>query len=179
MKSPILSIIPQRSSLNLFFLLLVLLFFLPNQVSHAKLGESPQQIEKRFGVCIEGVKPLEPATKAGSYLKDSWSIKVGFFNEKACYEIFTKTDASGLKIDEIKEFLKESIGHSEWKETKSMSTQQRQWASLDLKAGAVYDMVEHRLFIMTKEFMKNSISWADENEDPEKFEPFKAIPKAK
>ncbi len=78
--------------LTIYFFLFFLFFPILSQFAQAKLGESPRQIEERFGVCIEGILPLEPATKAGSYMKDSWNITVGFLNEKACYEIFTKTD---------------------------------------------------------------------------------------
>lgn len=58
----------------------------------ARLGETPQQIEARYGKPLETAKPDSPATNAEVYAKNGFRIEVGFYEGKSYYEQFRRID---------------------------------------------------------------------------------------
>jgi hypothetical protein len=83
----------------------VLLCFLFLAVSaQARLGETVQEIENRYGKPLKGVKAETPASVAGVYEKNGFRIIVGFYQNKSYYEQISKIDpekpSSCLEISE-------------------------------------------------------------------------------
>jgi hypothetical protein len=71
----------------------VLLFFLlPVITAQARLDETIQEIETRYGKPLKGVNAESPATVAGVYEKNGFRITVGFYQNRAYYEKFQKVD---------------------------------------------------------------------------------------
>ena len=70
-------------------LLCLLLSAIP---AYARLGETTEQIEARYGKPIQATKPESPATDAEVYEKNGFQITVGYFERRSCYEQFRKVD---------------------------------------------------------------------------------------
>src|SRR5437870_700320 len=58
----------------------------------ARIDETVQEVEGRYGKAIKGIKPEGPATVAGLYQKNGFRIIVGFCQGKSYYELFQKLD---------------------------------------------------------------------------------------
>src|ERR1017187_9069927 len=71
---------------------LLLCFLLLAVPAHARLGETTEQIEARYGKPIKATKPESPATDAEVYEKNGFQITVGFYEGKSYYEQFRKID---------------------------------------------------------------------------------------
>lgn len=72
----------------------VLLSALPVQ---ARLYETIQKIETRYGKPIKTVKPEYTATSAALYETNGFRIIVGFYKDSSCYEQFQKPDPKNPK----------------------------------------------------------------------------------
>jgi hypothetical protein len=70
-------------------LLCLLLLTVP---AYARLGETTQQIEARYGKPIKATKPESPATDAEVYEKNGFEITVGYYEGKSYYEEFRKPE---------------------------------------------------------------------------------------
>jgi len=70
-------------------LLCLLLLAVP---AYARLGETSEQIEARYGKPIKATKPEGPATDAEVYEKNGFQITVGYHEGKSYYEEFRKPD---------------------------------------------------------------------------------------
>ena len=70
-------------------LLCLLLLAVP---AHARLDETTEQIEARYGKPLSDIKPESPATVARVYEKNGFRIAVGFYEGKSYYEQFQKVD---------------------------------------------------------------------------------------
>jgi hypothetical protein len=71
---------------------LLLCFLLLAVPAHARLGETTQQIEARYGKPIRATKPESPATDAQVYEKNGFRITVGYYEGKSYYEQYQKID---------------------------------------------------------------------------------------
>ena len=71
-------------------LLLFLLFL--TVPAYARLDETTEQIEARYGKPLSDIKPENPATAANVYEKNGFHITVGFYEGKSYYEQFRKID---------------------------------------------------------------------------------------
>ena len=60
-------------------LLCLLLSAIP---AYARLGETTEQIEARYGKPIQATKPESPATDAEVYEKNGFQITVGYFERR-------------------------------------------------------------------------------------------------
>ena len=72
----------------------ILLYFLLLAIpAYARLGETSEQIEARYGKPIKATKPESPATDAEVYEKNGFQIMVGYYEGKSYYEQFRKPEA--------------------------------------------------------------------------------------
>jgi hypothetical protein len=71
---------------------ILLCFLLLAVPAHARLGETTQQIEARYGKPLSDIKPERPATDAKVYEKNGFRIAVGFYEGKSYYEQFQKPE---------------------------------------------------------------------------------------
>jgi hypothetical protein len=71
-------------------LLLFLLFL--TVPAYARLDETTEQIEARYGKPLSDIKPESPATAAKVYEKNGFHITVGYYEGKSYYEQFRKID---------------------------------------------------------------------------------------
>lgn len=98
-------------------LLCFLLLAIP---AYARIGETVQEIQTRYGKALKGVKAEYPATVAGIYEKNGFSIIVGFYQNKSYYEQFKKIDltkkAPALPIDQLEQetLLKANCSGCNW-----------------------------------------------------------------
>lgn len=70
----------------------LLFLFLLAMPSYARIDETVQEIQTRYGKPLRGVKVEYPATVAGLYQKNGFQIVVGFYQNKSYYEQFRKID---------------------------------------------------------------------------------------
>ena len=73
-------------------LALLLCFLLLAVPAYARLDETTEQIEARYGKPLSDMKPESPATVARVYEKNGFHIAVGFYEGKSLYEQFQKVD---------------------------------------------------------------------------------------
>ena len=85
-------------------------FLLLAATSQARLNETVQEIEARYGKVIKSVKPEYTATAARVYQKNGFRITVGFYNNGSCYEQFQKVDPKNPNaVLEISETERDSL----------------------------------------------------------------------
>lgn len=129
--------------------LLVLLF----TTSHARIGESQEEIEKRYGKSKKDTAPLEPATIAKWYLKSGLAISVGFLDGKSCYEFYMKGERKEFSDAEIEALLEANQGKSKFKKKDGLSINP-EWETEDGKTLAHYSKIEGNLTICSQEWME-------------------------
>ena len=71
---------------------ILLCFLLLAVPAYARLWETTQQIEARYGKPIKATKPESPATDAEVYEKNGFQITVGYYDGKSYYEEFRKPE---------------------------------------------------------------------------------------
>jgi hypothetical protein len=71
---------------------LLLCFLLLAAPAFARLGETTEQIEARYGKPTKTAKPESPATDAKVYEKNGFRITVGYYEGKSYYEQFGKPE---------------------------------------------------------------------------------------
>jgi hypothetical protein len=71
---------------------LLLSFLLLAAPAYARLGETTEQIEARYGKPTRAAKPESPATDAEVYEKNGFDITVGYYEGKSYYEEFRKPE---------------------------------------------------------------------------------------
>ena len=76
---------------------ILLCFLLLAVPACARLGETSEQIEARYGKPIKATKPESPATDAEVYEKNGFQITVGYYEGKSYYERFLKSDPENSK----------------------------------------------------------------------------------
>ena len=131
----------------------LLCFLLLAVPAYARIGETTQQIEARYGKSIETTRPKCPATVAELYDKNGFRIMVGFYEGKSYYEEFQKIDPekpnSYLEITETErswllkaneKFRFSPLGST--MVTAQDGTQHEEWryVSLDRQAEAIYGL---------------------------------------
>jgi hypothetical protein len=85
-------------------------FLLLAATSQARLYETVEQIEARYGKAVKSVKPEFTATAARVYQKNGFRITVGFHNNGSCYEQFQKVDPKNPNaVLEISEAERDSL----------------------------------------------------------------------
>jgi hypothetical protein len=72
-------------------------FLLLAATSQARLFETVEQIESRYGKPIKPIKPEYTATSASLYETNGFRIIVGFYKDSSCYEQFQKPDPENPK----------------------------------------------------------------------------------
>lgn len=70
----------------------LLFLFLLALPATARIDETVQEIQTRYGKALKGVKAEYPVTVAGLYQKNDFQITVGFYQGKSYYEQFQKID---------------------------------------------------------------------------------------
>src|ERR1039457_4135935 len=71
---------------------ILLCFLLLAVPAYARLDETTEQIQARYGKPLSDIKPESPATVARVYEKNGFRIAVGFYEGKSYYEQFRKID---------------------------------------------------------------------------------------
>jgi hypothetical protein len=95
----------------------------------ARLDETVQEIEARYGKVLKGVKAEYPATVAGLYQTNGFLITVGFYQNKSYYEQFQKIYPKKPNLiqpiteDERVILLKANCKRCDWKERNPVTEQ--------------------------------------------------------
>src|ERR1043166_268150 len=104
----------------------------------ARLGETPKEIEARYGKPISSAPHEKPATVANTYTASGFEIIVEFMGDKSVYERFQKPEILMSK-GEIEVLLEANKGASSWKEVSPAEANTRKWEREDGGAVAFYD----------------------------------------
>lgn len=78
-------------------IVLLFCFLVLSTSAFARLDETVQEVEARYGKPLKGAKAESPATIAGLYEKNGLRITIGFCQDKSCYEQFQKIDPKNPK----------------------------------------------------------------------------------
>ncbi len=102
------------------FLLALAFVVLAAVTAHARLGETVEEIAKRYGKSTTGLYPVEYVHRdygdiQAWYEKDDLKLLVVFKDDKSQYEQVAKKDTTAvLSQSEIRAFLDANAGGSEW-----------------------------------------------------------------
>ena len=141
----------------------VLAVMLPSW-SWARLGETPEQCEERYGApIVSKVLPMDSIAPGGVvtlYRKSGLEIKVLYFNGTAGEVRFEKSEKDALGFaeefsqTEIESLMEANGGGKEWQDGGPSSGGGKMWALIDQSAYAIYSKPENSLQFTTAEFYK-------------------------
>jgi len=141
----------------------VLAVMLPSW-SLARLGETPEQCEDRYGAPIVSkvlaVDSIVPGGVVTLYRKSGLEIKVLYFNGTAGEVRFEKSEKDALGFaeefsqTEIESLMGANGGGKEWQDGGPSSGGGKMWALIDQSAYAIYSKPENSLQFTTAEFYK-------------------------
>ena len=132
--------------MKMFLLLLVPLIF--NTSAFARVGETTEQVDKRYG------RPLETTRSNGEsrrYSFRGFTIVVGFERGISECELYLKSDSSRMLQTEIQGLLQANTGSSPWREEPEENTNNYIYWSKDKRTRiAIYTLATHTLMITSK-----------------------------
>lgn len=152
------------------------------QQASARIGETPEQCEVRYGKPVR----IEKKDESKIYLKTGFRINIFFIEGKAVTMIFEKMDKDLSRIshqittNEVQSLLQSNSGGKEWEEVMLPEERRRVmtdkywpklWKTKDGERKAVWDTSGHRLLITTTDLLKNVMP-EDENVLKKKMEGF-------
>jgi hypothetical protein len=122
-------------------LILLLLFcFVLSITSVARIGETPEQLEKRYGAPSKMARDDRPGMTVGSYSHGGVSILVSFVNGISSAEYYRKENGGKFSDHEIEVILEANRQTSAWKQTQS-EPGGRNWVLADGSVQALYTEV--------------------------------------
>jgi len=86
--------------------------------AHARLGETKEQIQVRYG------KPVKETSSDAQYEKQAWRIAVRYLDGKAVSETFTKAEAAEISHNEVEIILLKNA-NNDWVLLKNEKGRQR------------------------------------------------------
>jgi hypothetical protein len=114
--------------------------------AQARLGETEQEVEARYGKPIATIDP-DPAMRAVAYQHKGFVIMVTYENGKSGAEIYQKPDKSEITDPERTVLLEANAGGYKWTYKEEVPGQIR-WFNVDRKSRiAWYDTFNHQLCI--------------------------------
>ena len=97
-------------------LVLFALVCLFGHVASANLGQTPQQVEARYGAGKE-VLAEAPAESARAYFFHRMAILVEYWKGTSCSEQYQKADKSAITEAEAASILTANVGAATWRQT--------------------------------------------------------------
>ena len=122
-------------------LVLVSFVFLFDQAAFANLGQTPQQVEARYGPGKE-VLAETPAESAKAYSFHRMAILVEYWKGTSCSEQYQKVDKSAITEAEANAILAASAGPATWHQTPEDT-----WVRTD-KAAIAYMADERKVLVV-------------------------------
>jgi hypothetical protein len=138
------------SSNNVLFALLLVLA--QDRCACARLGESPAQIEQRYGRPTDMIAPNKPADVARVFLLKGYSIRVHFWRGTAGSEIYQKTDKMPLTDADIQMFLQANSNGEHWDKVPGAPGKMQMWLTKDGMKMAATDPNQMTLNISTFDY---------------------------
>ena len=122
---------------------------LDHELPDARLGDSVEHIQSRYGVPASQITPLAPAEKAMVYGPASGIVlTLQFWQGRSCAETYAKANKSAFSNAEISRFLETNANGSSWGEQRTAKN--RLWKRADGKALAFFS--DNELAIFTSEY---------------------------
>ena len=115
----------------------------------ARLGDTPQQCQERYGA------PLQTQAPWTYYQKSGFIIMVSFYEGKVDCIGYRKAEVNILKKsiaisdNEIEQLLKVNSGPATWKK-RDVISMDREWQTEDGGLSAVYTAIDNYLLLFTK-----------------------------
>jgi hypothetical protein len=135
---------------NCIFFLFIFLFISICNNTQARINETTQQCQDRYG------KPLSVKDNIAGYKKSGLLIMIQFYDGKAEMIMFRKAEKNilgtpeELSENEIQALLNANSNKKVWKERNSISLN-KEWETEDGQVLAQYDIMENVLYISTKD----------------------------
>jgi hypothetical protein len=135
---------------------LVLLLLLAIQFSaFARIGETEEQIEARYGKPIADVSRPEIG-KAKAYVFSGFEIAVIFANSTSQAELMGKRDHTPIDANEIQLLLKANGNGHSWKSVESPKPFQQKWRRDDDALVAIYFEDSKSLHVTSDNFVSSA-----------------------
>ena len=134
------------SPLKTTLLLIALMFSSP---AIARIGETPEQLNKRYGKPLETIRENLETRR---YLFRGFIILVGLEKGISQCEVYRKEDNSRMTESDIYGLLEANTGSSEWVHEPKENFENYVYWSKDKKTRVgIYNLATHRLMITSKE----------------------------
>lgn len=135
----------------MLFLFLALVF---STSASARLGETAEQSDKRYG------RPSETIRNNGEsrrYEFRGFTVLLSFEGGISQCEVYQKKDNSRMTEAEIQGLLQENIGRSEWRDEPEENMNTYVYWSRDKRTRvAIYTLATHRLMVTSKAYLDRS-----------------------
>lgn len=145
--------------MKLVLLLIALLF---STTAFARIGETTEQLAKRYG------QPVEKSHSNGEsrrYSFRGFTILVGLDQGISQCEVYLKADHSRMGEGEIRALLEANVGNSPWREEPSENATNYIYWSKDKKSRvAVYHLTAHSLMVTSKAYFARFESLINAND---------------
>ena len=133
----------------------------------ARLGETVEESRARYHVPMTATEPLPPADAAWGFGINGVVLLAGFTGDRCSYVCFQKrSDDLGMVGEfseaELATLLATETTNSSWQRKQVDRPGARFWQREDLKAMALYDGIEHMLFIGDAEWFTQAMNLSQE-----------------
>ena len=133
-------------------LILIIIAFAFSRSAFARIGETTEQIDQRYG------QPLETTRSNGEsrrYSFRGFNVLVCFERGISQCEVYRKKDNSGMTEAEIQGLLQANAGNSEWLDEPEENINDYVYWSKDKRTRvAIYTLATHGLMVTSKPFLK-------------------------
>jgi len=133
----------------------MLLFIAGCAIARANLGDTPAQIESRYGAAQAARNDAASGMVTKFYIRNGMGIAVKFLEFKSQSETYIKGRQAGFSDSEIAALLKENSMGSDWSSVYKTAALER-WELKSRDATAVYSHTDHTLIFSTKEFIRSA-----------------------
>lgn len=133
-------------------LLLIALVFSPS--AFARIGETTEQSDKRYGRPLETIQNIVENRR---YAFRGFTILVSFEGGISQCEVYQRKDNYRMTEAEIQGWLQANAGSSEWGDEPEENTNNYVYWSKDRKTRmAIYTLATHRLMVTSKAYLDRS-----------------------
>lgn len=143
-------------------ILSLLLILSVSSSAFARIGESEQQVEARYGKPIAPRVPGEDLGETKAYVCAGFLIAVTFVDGVSQREMYAKNDKSAITGAEVEVLLEANRGNLQWggshpADQKPLPFGVEEWRCIDQRSRvAFHDTRQHSFFVTTQAFIDAS-----------------------
>lgn len=120
--------------------------------AEARLGETKEQTEKRYGWSMQELESPAKNLQVHCFEKLGYKIIVTFMDGISANETFTKVGDGSFSDAELEKLLESNTGDSTWEKVDQTKVIGKVWKRKDGKAWAVYQSIKTLFSVRTNEF---------------------------